>query len=206
MAEGYLQQTALAVLGLRARADADAAKADAGVWIGESGNRGQLTLRGNSESTAFQQAVKKATGVEPPTAPNTATEAGDGLRILWLGPDEWLAVTPAQRKSDTITALRGTLKGLHAAVTDTSDSRTVITVAGPHARETLLKGCSLDLHARHFAAGACAQTTLARASVILHCTDAAPQYDVYVHRSFAAYLWTWIEDAAAEYGFRVTTE
>ena len=99
-------------------------------------------------------------------------------------------------------ALRQALQGQHAAVTDTSHGRTVIAVAGPQARETLLKGCSLDLHPRVFKAGACAQTTLARASVILHCTG--PSYDIYVHRSFAEYLWTWIEDAGAEYGVKVT--
>ncbi len=33
-----------------------------------------------------------------------------------------------------------------------------------------------------------------------------PAYDVYVLNSFAEYLWLWLEDAAREYGLRVTAE
>ena len=32
-----------------------------------------------------------------------------------------------------------------------------------------------------------------------------PTYDIYVLRSFAEYLWLWLEDAAQEYGLAVTT-
>lgn len=211
MAEGYLRQTALASLGLRARADVDVAKAGAGVWIGESGDRGQLTLRGDGASGAFQEAVKQAIGVTLPAAPNTVSgpdRLDDGPRVIWLGPDEWLVVTHGSKRSGALKALREALRGQHATVTDTSDSRTVIVVSGPYARDTLSKGCSLDLHPRAFTAGACAQTTLARAAVILHSIGesqpATSQFDVYVHWSFAEYLWAWIEDAGGEYGVKVT--
>ena len=30
-------------------------------------------------------------------------------------------------------------------------------------------------------------------------------YDIIVRRSFAEYVWTWLEDAAREYGIRVVT-
>jgi sarcosine oxidase subunit gamma len=30
-----------------------------------------------------------------------------------------------------------------------------------------------------------------------------PAYDLYVHRSFADYLWRWLEDAAKEYGVAI---
>ena len=42
-----------------------------------------------------------------------------------------------------------------------------------------------------------------RANVILHQIDAGRRYDVYVHSSFADYLWNWLERAAGEYGFAV---
>jgi sarcosine oxidase gamma subunit len=32
--------------------------------------------------------------------------------------------------------------------------------------------------------------------VILHQIDAGRRYDVYVHSSFAGYLWNWLERAA----------
>jgi sarcosine oxidase subunit gamma len=39
--------------------------------------------------------------------------------------------------------------------------------------------------------------------VLIHQVDDAPAYDVYVLRSFAEYLWLWLEDAAKEYGMAV---
>ena len=90
-----------------------------------------------------------------------------------------------------------------AQVVDLSEARTVIIVAGPRGRDMLQKGTPLDLHPRAFEPGHCAQTGLSRANIILHQTDAAPRYDVYVNNSFADYLWSWMERAAAEYGCAV---
>jgi sarcosine oxidase subunit gamma len=87
----------------------------------------------------------------------------------------------------------------HTAIVDVSESRTVITLGGPKAGDTLAKGCSLDLHPSVFAAGRCAQTGLARAHVILHKVTDDPLLEIYVHRSFAEYAWLWLEDAAREY-------
>jgi sarcosine oxidase gamma subunit len=40
--------------------------------------------------------------------------------------------------------------------------------------------------------------------VLIHLVDdepaRGPSFDVYVARSFAQYLWTWLEDAGREYG------
>ena len=44
-----------------------------------------------------------------------------------------------------------------------------------------------------------AQSRFARCHVLLHQTDDAPAYDLYVQRSFARYLWSWLEDAATEF-------
>ena len=46
------------------------------------------------------------------------------------------------------------------------------------------------------------EDTIARADVILHQTG-ADAYDIHVRRSFAEYLWTWLEDAGLEYGVAV---
>jgi len=206
MAEQYRQRTALAHRGLAVRAlaatDADA-RAAAGVVLGECGLRGQTALRGDAGDPAFVDAVKQAIGSAPPAEPNTVAGPANlavGPRVLWLGPDEWLVV---DADGEALSQLRAALDGRHAAVVDVSDSRAVIALYGPHARDVLAKGCPLDLHSRVFTAGRCAQTLLAKAHVILHQTDAAPSYEVYVHRSFADYLWTWLEDAAAEYGMTV---
>jgi len=200
MVEPYLRRSPLAHKSLTARAAE--AHPDAGVRLGESTYRCQIDLRGNPADPAFTGAVARVLGTEPPpTANRVAT--GNGLAVLWLGPDEWLIVGPPGREKDLAAELRQALAGQHAAVVDVSESRTVIVVAGRNARDLLQKGTPLDLHPRVFETGHCAQTALSKANVILHQIDASPRYDVYVHNSFADYLWNWLERAAGEYGFAV---
>jgi sarcosine oxidase subunit gamma len=71
----------------------------------------------------------------------------------------------------------------------------------------LAKGCPLDLHPRAFATGNCAQSLLAKASVLIHLPNddaqRGPTFDLYVARSFAHYLFAWLEDAGREYGVQV---
>ena len=185
MVESYLRQSPLAPLGLLARAAPDT---DAGVTLCERPFRHQVNLRGGA-------AVARAAGIALPREPNTATE-----NALWLGPDEWLICGD----SDPAPALREAVKGLHGTVTDVGEGRAVIGLSGPHARDVLAKGCPLDLHPREFRPGRCAQSILAQAAIILHQRDATPSYDIHVARSYAGYLWSWLEDAAAEYGLAVS--
>ena len=148
-------------------------------------------------SPAGLAVVAAALGFPLPDVPNTTT--GDGTRTaLWLGPDEWLVVGPAGRRarrsrrcsSDALPRDVGSVVGLSA-------NRTALELRGPHARDVLAAGCSLDLHPRAFGPGDCAQTLLARAAVILHQTDAEPVYRILVRGSFAGYLADWLLDAAA---------
>jgi sarcosine oxidase subunit gamma len=81
-------------------------------------------------------------------------------------------------------------------------------VTGPKAREVLAKGCPIDLHPRAFAAGTCAQTLVSRVGAIIHRTDEGaanelPRFELHVLRSFADYLWRFLEDAGQEYGVAV---
>jgi sarcosine oxidase subunit gamma len=142
------------------------------------------------------QAVARALGVPLPRIPNTST-AGENVSSLWLGPDEWLVVSDVEPPPALLERLRGALAGHHAAVTDVSDARTIIRVTTPG--DLLAKGCGLDLHPRAFGPGACAQTLLARIPVILHRPGHEADIDVYVPRSFAEHLRTWLTDAALEF-------
>jgi sarcosine oxidase, subunit gamma len=118
----------------------------------------------------------------PTPAPGRVLAWGE-RSVLWLGPAEWLVVD-----GDPVDLPGGV---------DVSANRTTIEVTGPHARDILEKGCTLDLHPRAFAAGHCAQTVLARSQVILwQRTDA---YHLLVRDSFARYLADWLVDAAREY-------
>ncbi|WP_113698437.1 sarcosine oxidase subunit gamma [Nonomuraea lactucae] len=137
-------------------------------------------------------------GAPLPVEPCTAVRAGSGadeLTVAWLGPDEWLVIGPEGYRHELLSKALGER---HGSIVDVSAQRTTLLVAGPRARDLLAHGCALDLHPGVFGPGACAQTTLARAQVVL-----LPRDDdgllVLVRSSFAAYLSEWLLDAATEY-------
>lgn len=200
MTEAYLRQSALAHLGLAGRA---AAPSDgAPVSLTEMALPAAVNLRGGADDAAFHDAVREALSLDLPTAPNTVATAGD-IALLWFGPDEWLAVrhdTAPDGEAQLAARLRAGLTGRHAAVTDVGESLVCLRIAGPMARDVIAKGCPLDLHPSVFGgAGHCAQSHLSKTAIVLHQRDEAPTFDLYTRRSFADYLWHWLEDAAREY-------
>jgi sarcosine oxidase subunit gamma len=163
---------------------------------------GYINLRGDTKSAEFLDAVAKVTGLALPLEPNTvATGAHD---IYWLGPNEWMLVGEQADTSRLVAALGEELKQQHAAVNDMSGGQITYRLSGNSARQLLSKGCALDLHPSVFGAGACAQTGLAKAGVIIRPLDCEAGFDVLVRRSFADYLWQWLLRAGREYRIEVT--
>ncbi len=137
-------------------------------------------------------------GVPLPLAANRVA-AASGLRVLWLGPDEWLVVAEG-KAPDLLPRLERAVAGRRAAVTDLSSSRALIDIAGTGARDLIAAGCGLDLHPRVFVPGQCAQTLLARVPVILDQLDGTPHYRLLVRRSYVDWLSQWMVDAAQRLG------
>ncbi len=209
MVDAYRLRSPLAHLHLEARANEQADVSGTGVVMKEIPYRGLINIRGDAADGAFTDAVKKAVKQTPPAEANTVAGKANTTRIMWLGPDEWLVITSPRGADRAMKALWKHLKvdGLHAAVTDSSEARTCIEISGPRAREVLQKGCSVDLHPSVFGPGQCAQTIVSKVGVMLTQTATAkngdPTYELYPLRSFATYLWTWLEDASQEYGLKV---
>lgn len=175
-----------------------------GVWLSERAFLGHINLRGDPSSEAFPRGVEVALGITIPLEPNTVVE-GHEITALWLGPNEWLVLTAPDQQHRIAAALRTSLSNVLVAVTDLSGGQTVTNLQGPHSREVLSKGSTLDLHPRVFGPGQCAQTNVAKASAIIRQLDESPSYDVIVRRSFADYLAHWLTDAAREYGLVIGT-
>ena len=178
---------------------ASSAGASAGVVISERPYLGHMNLRGDSSDSTFADAVGSALGFDLPVEPNTVS-GGSGMLALWLGPDEWLVVTPPDERGAVAGRLGEALARVHSSVTDISGGQTLVNLSGGNAREVLAKGCSLDLHPRAFGEGRCAQTLVSGANVILVWAGPEPSFDLIVRRSFADYLALWLHDASLEYG------
>lgn len=159
---------------------------------------GHVNIRGDSDNPKFKAAVKSVLKLALPTSANTFVEKG-GNTALWLGPNEWLIVTPEDNCAELISNLKAKTTKVFSAITDVSGANTVLEVSGDKAQALLLKGCPLDLHHRVFNVGQCAQTVIAKTSMTLWQTSEDPIYKFIIRRSFADYLGLWLLDAAKEY-------
>ena len=175
-----------------------------GVEMGERAFWGHVNLRGDGTDEAFQAGVESVIGARAPIEPNTVSRVGDTL-IVWLGPDEWLVVSPPDGKDGLAAKLQEALTGLHVSVNDISGGQTIIRLRGARARDLLNKGCPLDLHPRAFGVGQCAQSHIAKSNALIIQVDDRPTYDVVVRRSFADYLARWLNHAGMEYDIAVVT-
>jgi sarcosine oxidase subunit gamma len=156
-----------------------------------------IDLRGDPQRAEFLASAQAALGCALPLTPN-ASSSGVDCEILWTGPDAWLINgVSAEKINERLPIENGFL-------TDVSHGRASWRIGGPHARDLLAKGCSLDLHPRTFHAGQCAQTSLGHVGVLLQRRADGGAFDLYCARSYARHLWHWLTVAAAEFGYEVT--
>jgi len=163
--------------------------------IEEKAFLGFINLRGRSDNTRFLAGTLKVLGCEPPATANTVVDSGD-YRIYWLGPDEWLIMTPAGMQEDLKDKLLAALDGVFSSVVDNSSGLTAIRITGDNAAALLATDCPLDLHSQHFKPGQCAQTRLSKAGMTLSPLPDNAGFEVIIRRSFADYLLLWLQDAA----------
>lgn len=117
--------------------------------------------------------------------PSVGTWAmADHVRIVAIGPDEWLAIAPDGDDG----ALRDALASYGGSVIDASGNRVCFEVTGSDPRWFLAAGCSCDLDA--LVPGKAISTLLARAQVVI-VADAADRFLVLPRRSYARYLEEW---------------
>ncbi len=170
------------------------------VRVEVSPHQDTINLRGDPADKAFVSAANKILRQDLPLGPNTVS---NGIStIYWLGPDEWLIVTPGGERPTLPILLDDALHGMHASLNDLTGGQVAMRISGDNAAALLAKGCTIDLHPTIFSTGQCAQTGLAKASILLSKVDDAPTFDVIVRRSFAEYLALWLQHAGAGYGIR----
>ncbi|MEJ2452657.1 MAG: sarcosine oxidase subunit gamma family protein [Candidatus Thiodiazotropha sp.] len=176
-----------------------AADKDASVLLAELPFQGLINLRGRPDDETFTKAVAATLGCELSLEPNTTRMAGDRT-LFWLGPDEWMIVTPPDRQDALIDELHAALSDCFCSVVDVTSYYTTLAVGGRRAADLLAKGCTLDLHPQAFGVGQCAQTHVAKATVLIWPADAGSSFRLLVRRSYADYFGHWLNEAVREFG------
>ena len=126
------------------------------------------------------------------------TAEGANTVALCIGPGDWLIVSDTSDATALRQRVEGATRDVEITTVDLTDGLAVLEVSGPVARELLAKGCGLDLDPAGFSGGRCARTRFAQVSVVIHCRGHAT-FTLYVARSYASYLDSWLRDAAIEF-------
>lgn len=171
-----------------------------GVVLTPLAPRERISLRADSDGLA---AVAEALGFGLPQRPKTSATSADGAvtgrlvarAALWLGPDEWLVLGPDASADDEL-SMMSTLAGIDGvSVIDVSHRNLAILVEGLAAEAVIAAGCPQDIRLRSFPVGACSRTILGKAEIVLWRTGETT-FEIECWRSFAEYVWAFLEDAA----------
>ncbi|MBR9883532.1 MAG: sarcosine oxidase subunit gamma family protein [Oceanospirillales bacterium] len=168
-----------------------------GVSLRELKLLGHLTLRGSQQNQSFLNGCAEVLGVALPTLPLTSVEKGS-VSIRWVSPDEWLVVLPADQAFEVERGLRAAIEG-HYQVVNVSGGQTILELSGPNARDVLKKSTVLDVHPSQFPVGKVAGSVFAKSTALVR-RSGEDTWELVVRRSFADYIWLWLQDASREYG------
>lgn len=154
--------------------------------------------QGDAAAKAGADAYGKAAPVKP-----EAVEAGDAL-LIWSGPDQFLVLS-ARDAGPAMEKARSSFAGT-ASLSEQSDGRSLLRIAGPRARDMLAKVCSLDLHPDMFPVATAAATSIDHTAVNLwrgKDDEGSAVFYLLVFSTFAESLWHTLLDSGAEYGIAI---
>jgi sarcosine oxidase, subunit gamma len=169
-----------------------------GVWVSEIPFLSYVSLRGNSSDAAFSGAVTSVTELALPIAP-CSIAAKDGVKMLWISPDEWLIVCARTQHAALVAGLTERLGGIHSQVADNSGGYTQVILQGRNAKDVVQHVSVYNIADLHD--GKVVGTTLGKASIYMHRQGNG--YCLLLRRSFADYIWRFLVRASTPYGFGV---
>jgi sarcosine oxidase subunit gamma len=128
-----------------------------------------------------------------------ALQARGGVEFtsLWLGPDQWLLLSAGADAAALRAQVGACLGELRHHVVDASAALQRVRVEGSAARALLAMGTGSDCGPRALRPGGCVRTRFARLALVVHCV-AEQEFDLYVDRSYRAYLEEWLQRAAGD--------
>ena len=159
----------------------------------------KIILRGKKRE--FLTNVGKNLNMILPTEANTSTTS-DKLIAIWLSPDEWMIVSNELVSKETNKyelkemLFNSISKSTLGAVIDVTDQFVQLELKGENIYEIFSAGSPYNFNEFKEKKGLTAQTVLNHIDVILHHKE-ENVINLFVRRSFAEHLWSWIEDSAS---------
>ena len=158
----------------------------------------KINLRGKNRD--FITKIGKELSIIPPSDSNTSS-SNEKLNLLWLSPDEWLIYSNDKIDPKSANLLEDKLyneisKVKLGSITNVTDHWIMINLSGTKIFEMLSAGCPFNFNNFKNSKGVVAQTLLNHIDVIIHNKN-INDLNLFVRRSFARHLWSWINDAAS---------
>lgn len=183
------------------------AQQTAGIELQELPVTGQLILRVRGDLKAASEAIRGVLGADLPNELqfNEATTDTGRILIAWLSPDEWRIhcdLSAAYQLEESLRSAMADVPDTSMAVVNVSGGFTVLSLAGADVVSLMKKSTGYDVRESNFPVGKVVGTTFAKATVTL-LKRADNQWQIWVRRSFADYVWLWLQDASREYGLKI---
>jgi sarcosine oxidase subunit gamma len=134
--------------------------------------------------TVAPPAAKFNIRTEQSPAPTLRTTVRDSETVLWLGPDEYLAIGDCPPNI------------VQTSSVDVSRRSVGIVLRGPRAAWCINNYCPLDL--RDLPVNFCSRTIFGKAEIMLWYRG-DQEFHLEVGRSFAPYVWALLEEARREF-------
>ena len=169
-----------------------------GVTIEELSLSGKINIRGKSSDKEFMKNIGSALNLVLPIEPNVRI-FNNNISIMWLGPSEWLVITPENEKNGIISLLNSNLNPQKTAITDVSFNRTILRLEGEKVFTLLSKFLVANLEKILKTNFSVAQSIFIKIPVLFvrNNTDEEPtSLDLHLNRSHTKYVYELLVDGS----------
>ena len=169
-----------------------------GISIEETSLSGKINIRGKSSDKEFMKNIGSVLNLVLPIESNVRIY-NNNISIMWLGPDEWLVITPENEKDKIISLFESKLNPEKTAITDVSFNRTVLRLEGKQVFTLLSKFLVANLEKILETNFSVAQTIFLKIPVLFikNNTDKeVTSLDLHLNRSHAKYVYELLVDGS----------
>lgn len=169
-----------------------------GVTIEELSLSGKINIRGKSSDKEFMKNIGSVLNLVLPIEPNVRI-FNNNISIMWLGPNEWLVITPENEKDGIISLLKSNLNPQKTAITDVSFNRTILRLEGEKVFTLLSKFLVANLEKILKTNFSVAQSIFIKIPVLFvrNNTDEEPtSLDLHLNRSHTKYVYELLVDGS----------